>query len=386
MRLPLIGAALAAMVALAAEAAPDPRSELARSRAAAEAARDRSIQLSAQARSAGDAADRARLAQAAAAAQVQAAEADIAAAEARIAVIEARLRAQQQQLAARQQPVVRLLAAVQTMARRPAAAALAQPGSIRDLVHLRAMLGTVTPEVQRQTTELRAELDRRQRLRAGAARALAERADGKRRATILHRELARLVTEQRQRSQSLAGAARMEAERATTIAASSRGLSDLVGSLDRDARQRDRLASLPGPLPRPSRLDVGLPNDLSAAENMTLSYRLPVVGRIVRGYGEPLPSGMRAQGITISARPGALIVAPAAGRTTFAGLFRGYGVIAILDHGGGYTSLLTGLAATRLRVGDTLAQGSPVGSAGSAAIAVELRKDGSAVDVSQFVG
>ena len=86
------------------------------------------------------AAEKARAASAAVAARIQSAEANITAAEARIRLIE-QLRAEQRaRLAAKQEPAVRLLAALQIMARRPPGLALIQPGSTRDLVHVRAVL------------------------------------------------------------------------------------------------------------------------------------------------------------------------------------------------------------------------------------------------------
>jgi septal ring factor EnvC (AmiA/AmiB activator) len=82
------------------------------------------------------------------------------------------------------------------------------------------------------------------------------------------------------------------------------------------------------------------------------------------------------------ARPDALVVAPAAGRVAFAGPFRGYGGIVIIEHGGGWASLVTGLAGVRVAVGQTLVAGSPLGQAPSRRprIGLELRRDGERVN------
>ena len=81
-------------------------------------------------------------------------------------------------------------------------------------------------------------------------------------------------------------------------------------------------------------------------------------------------------------RPGAQVIAPGAGRVVFAGPYRGYGRIAIIEHAGGWTSLVTGLAQLDARVGDTLVAGSPLGIAGPGApvITLELRRDGEPVN------
>jgi len=372
--------------ALVAQTAAGPRARLASAKAQAAGATQRSAQLEAQARAARDDAERTRVAQAAVAARIQAAEAEIAAAEARLAIARNALRTQERRLAAKQQPVMQVLAALQTMARRPAAAALVQPGSLTDLVHVRALLATMAPRLARQTAGLRAEVARARQLRREAALALAAVRDGQGKAQAEQQQLARLELEQRRRSSAFAGTARLEAERAAAIAENSRELTDLVRQLGRESGLRDRLASLPGPLPRPARVVETLPTDAQSAAGTTISYRLPVLGRIVRGFGEALPSGARSRGVSIEARPGALVVAPAAGRVTFAGLFRGYGAIAIVDHGDGYTSLVTGLGSNIARVGDTVAQGGPLGRAGSGGVSLELRKDGQAFDFTTLIG
>jgi septal ring factor EnvC (AmiA/AmiB activator) len=272
------------------------------------------------------------------------------------------------------------------MARRPVAATLLQPGSLNDLVHVRAVLSTVTPRIAEQTADLRAEVARSAALRRQAALAVAALREGQRQGRIEQQRLARLEIEQRRRSAALAGSARLEAQRALFLGENARDLEDLVSRLGAEGTLRDRLASLPGPLPRPAQLAEALPIQAAVPQPQRLAYRLPVLGPIVRGFGEALPSGMRSQGVVIAANPGAIVVAPAAGRVTFAGLYRGYGGIAIVDHGDGYISLVTGLASNTARVGDTVAQGSPLGRAGRGGVTVELRQEGRAIDLTTLIG
>jgi septal ring factor EnvC (AmiA/AmiB activator) len=109
-----------------------------------------------------------------------------------------------------------------------------------------------------------------------------------------------------------------------------------------------------------------------------------VAGRLVTGFGEASGGGaLRAQGITLAPRAGAQVVAPAAGRVAFAGAYAGYGRIAIVEHPGGWTTLITNLAAVAAEAGDTVVQGAPLGRAGPGrpTVTVELRKDGRPVDV-----
>ena len=164
--------ALAALGGASAQVPPsDPvqlQRALAAARAAGAAAGRRAAELEAQASTANAAVERTAREAAGIAARIQQAEAGIAANEARAALIErdrAQLRAR---LAQRQQPLVRLTAALQRLARRPAGLALLRPGSLHDTVYLRAALEAMLPEVKRRTADLRAELDRSRALQAQA--------------------------------------------------------------------------------------------------------------------------------------------------------------------------------------------------------------------------
>ena len=165
-------AALLAMLAAGsmadAQQLREQQTRLTSAKAASNAAQARAQALEAAAANERDQALQARAKEAAATERIKAAEADIIAAEARIAIVDRLLAAQRSQVAERQGPVVRLIAALQSMARRPAVLGLIQPGSTEDMVHVRAVLGTTMPVVERRTAEVRAELARRVRRRAAA--------------------------------------------------------------------------------------------------------------------------------------------------------------------------------------------------------------------------
>ena len=78
---------------------------------------------------------------------------------------------------------------------------------------------------------------------------------------------------------------------------------------------------------------------------------------------------------------------PADGRIAFAGAYRGFGQIVIIEHVGGWTSLITGLARTRLKVGERIAQGDPIGRAADnrPRITVELRRNGRPIDIAALI-
>ncbi len=371
------------------------RQQLLTAKAQSAAALRRSAVLEAQASAARDEADRLKKRSAALAARIQSAEADIDAAEARVALVSRRLADQQTRLADQQQPLLALTASLQQLSRRPPVSVLAQPGSLRDMVHARAVLDAVMPVIQERTAGVRQELARlrttqqQQRVALQALSAskaqLAERRDA----------LTRLENEGRLRSRDLMSSAQLEADRALGLGEKARDIVDLMDALEADAAVRGELADLSGPLPRPADPARAAPQAApvapAASRDADLgagAYRLPVVGRIVAGLGEVNDSGVRSRGITVATQPGGQVVAPAAGRVSFAGDYRGYGKIVIIDHGGGWTSLITGMIALSVSVGDTLDAGAPVGRAGSddSRITVELRRAGRPVDLVAMLG
>lgn len=346
----------------------------------AEQAERRSKQLEREADRATGEAAKARAEAAAVAARIQAAEADITAGETRIRIIENLRAAQRARLAERQEPVVRLTAALQTMARRPAALALVQPGSLDDVVHVRSLLASTLPIIRERTSGLRAEIEAGTRLRRQAeiaVGALLRSQEALKRERIA---FARLEAQQRLRSRSLAESALSESDRALALGEEARDLAALMGTLEYQRQVRERLAELPGPIPRPPLPGAPAAPLIEAARGPSPPrYLIPVEGVVVVGMGEISDAGVHARGLTFETRPRAQAVAPKAGRVAYAGRFRGYGDIVIIEHGGGWTSLVTNLEGLSVKLGDEVAQGSPIGRAGSGRrprVTVELRRNG----------
>jgi septal ring factor EnvC (AmiA/AmiB activator) len=395
----LLGAILALTGAEAQRAAaPDgpaeTRAALRKALAERNAAEARSVRLEQEARTASDAAERTAREAAALAARIQQAEAGIAAAEARIALTARERAVLREELGRQQQPVVELAAALQQFSRRPVALAVFRPGSIKDVVYARAVLDGAAPVVQARTAGLRAQLARSRRLQAESVAAAAFLRSEEARLADRRKALAALETQQRLASRAASGTADREAERALALAEEARDLDELVTELDRAGGLRARLAALPGPLLRPARPeDASLTalTDMPAPEASSSAppspYLLPVMGRTVTGFGAPLGTSA-SNGLTLAPRAGAQVVAPAPGRVAFAGPYRGYGRIVIIEHAGGWTSLITGLARTDVAVGETVVGGAPLGIAAQASpqVTLELRNGGEPVNPLRFVG
>jgi len=351
-------------------ASPD---RLERARAEAAAASARADALTRAAIGEGAAADRSAANRAALARRVRAGEAALAAARTRSAKADMLAVAQRVRLGRAEQPLARLLAALQSLARRPALAAVAQPGSVDDLVHLRAMLGTALPAVRARTQSARADarhaaaLSAASRAAAGALRAARGRLEAERTA------LAMVEAAHRSRARALVRSAFSEEDRALALGEEARDLADMAVAEGAARATAASLAALPAPLPRPLAPGVIPPRRPRSA------YRLPVTGVLTAGFGEVAPSGARSRGLSFTTQPGALVRAPAGGVVRHAAPFRRWGVVVILDHGAGWSTTLTGLANVRVTLGSRVAAGAAVGRAGKT-VGTELRRRGQPVD------
>lgn len=355
-----------------------------------DAARARAEKLEARARDVTEKADRTARDAAAVAARIQETEAAIAGQQAKIALVASQRAGLRARLAQRQGPLARLTGSLQRLSRRPPVLALLRPGTVRDAVYMRALLDTMLPEVERRTADLRREIEQGRALeeQARAAAADLRRAEGDMRQR--RQRLAAIEAGQRLASREAAGIAARESERALALAEQARDLGDLVREMGKQGELRAQLAALPGPIMRPPR-----PEDAQVVEAVQftpppeglLVYMLPATGRVLSGFGEQAPGQSRSGGLVLGTRAHAQAVAPAPGRVAFAGPYRGYGRIVIIEHDGGWTSLVTGLARLDVGVGEAVIAGSPIGvtGPGQPQVMVELRRDGQPVNPLQYI-
>jgi septal ring factor EnvC (AmiA/AmiB activator) len=389
--LPLAAAASLAQPALIYDQSSDVKQALAVAQSEGEAARRRAESLEAEAAQATEAAERTARQAAGAAARIQQAEAAIAADQARIGLVEQQRAALRVRLAEKQRPLVRLTASLQRLARRPPVLSMLRPGSLRDAMYLRAIFASMLPQVERRTASIRAEIARSKALQQLAHLAVVKLRAGESEWRQRRLNLTALETRQRLALRTVNGVADREAERALALAERTRDLDGLSDNLGKAGALRGELAALPGPVLRPAQplaAQVG-PEATAAAEveSGLPAYVLPASGRLVAGFGEAPPGQPRSRGIALAVRQGAQAVAPAPGRVVFAGPYRGYGSIVIIEHSGGWTSLITGLAQLDARVGDRMVSGSPLGITGGGrpVITLELRRNGEPVNPLEYI-
>jgi murein hydrolase activator len=125
---------------------------------------------------------------------------------------------------------------------------------------------------------------------------------------------------------------------------------------------RDLVTRLGGTLPGVGDNDQQKgPAFASGFENARGQIGYPAVGQIIIGYGARLEEGGRSEGVTIRTRRAAQVVSPYDGEIEFAGPFRSYGRVLIINVGSGYHVVLAGLATTFAEAGQEVLAGEPIG-------------------------
>ena len=381
------------------EDASQARTALALARQQALRARTRAERFDREAASSTQASQKAQAEAAALAARIQQVEAAIGVAEAQLELVKSERRQLDIRLAERREPIVQLTGALQTLVRRPLSLSLFAPGSLRDTVYLGAVLDSTVPLVRETTADLRAELDRAAVLQRQARDAVAAGRASETQLAQRRTELIAMAQRERIDARRAAGAADREDLRALALGERARDIDGLIEELEQIGELRARLAALPGPVPRPtdpSADPAATPADVAAAPSPSPSpsstappprYRLPVDGRLVAAFGSRDDSGIRRDGLQLLPRSGAQVVAPGGGRIMFAGPYRGYGTIVIIEHANGWTSLVTGLSELAARVGQNVVAGSPLGMAQlrDPAVTLELRREGEPVNPLEFI-
>ena len=365
--------------ALAAQSSADEQAALRAAKSRAEKAEARSENLRQEASNAGQAADRLVAQRAVLGSEIDAAAAQIAAANARIAIINRRQQEQRNLLGEASEPMLRLNAALQQMTGRPTALMMAQPGQREDYIHLRAVMATVEPAIKQRTAALRQQIAIQRELRAQQFLALKTLNDARSRLAVRRTSLAQLEGSSRDRANSLSADAAVEFEQAIAQGEQARDIVERIDNLRMSGEMASQLAALDGPLLRGGKL--------AANSSPRGVYALPPYISLQSGFNELNETGYRERGVTLNMEAGADVYAPAAGKIIFAGIYRSYGQIVIIEHGSGWTSLVTNLASLGVDKGDRIDQGDTLGTAAdeTPTIGIELRRNGRPMDITAML-
>lgn len=306
-----------------------------------------------------------------------------------------------------------VLAALQRMGRNPPPALLVSPEDALASVRTAILLGAVVPGIRKETEKLAADLAELIRLRQEGQKetetliaTMASRQEEERRMDLLLVENDRLS---RQNTLELAA----EKRRAEELAARASSMEGLIASLESEIRsvreaadkaraEEERLRRLSDEQRQKARelAASSLPDKNRIAPAYAFSdlkhkLELPAAGEILRQFGDPDGTGHEAKGMVIASAPGSLVTAPADGWVVYAGEFRSYGQMIILNTGDGYHLVLSGMDRINTGQGKFVLSGEPLAVMGEKRVAsatalaletdrptlyIEFRKDGKPVD------
>ena len=327
-------------------------------------------------------------------------------AQSRLQSLDAREQVFQKSLDERRTAIIEILAALQRVGQRPPPALLVRPEDALKALRTAITLGAVVPDMRAEADAIAGDLAELSRVRKDI---VSERA-------TLSQNLDRLANEQlrlnmlidaRQKKQAnteqaLAG----EQQHAVDLAHQVDNLKDLIAKLESDIdpatrAARDSARGIEADSTRPKLAALGDPGRMAPAiafANARGHLRLPVNGVPIYAFGASDGVGGTQKGLSIVTHAGAQITAPCDGWVVYAGPFRSYGQLLILNAGGGYHVLLAGMERISVDLGQFVLTGEPVAAMGgqaqlSAAVAtgskkpvlyVEFRKDGTPIDPSPW--
>jgi septal ring factor EnvC (AmiA/AmiB activator) len=308
----------------------------------------------------------------------------------------------------RRATIAEVLASLQRIGRNPPPAMMVRPEDALASIRSAILLGAVLPDMRMQAESLAADLGDLVRIR----REIAEEKERLQRdvaALAEERQRIALLIDERQKKQiETEQAIEAEKQKAAALARQVDNLKDLIGKLEQGLDGKTRAARVAARAAEEKthgkRADLAALKDSGRLQPAVAfaSTRghlpLPVNGVRIREFGAPDGLGSSEKGLSIATRAHAQVTAPCDGWVVYAGVFRNYGQVLILNAGGGYHVVLAGMERISVDVGQFVLTGEPVATMGTGSqvaatlasgsnqpvLYVEFRKDGTPVDPSPW--
>jgi septal ring factor EnvC (AmiA/AmiB activator) len=338
------------------------------------------------------------------AAQVRSVETRIGDAEARLRPFDAREQQIRSSLDSRRAEVVEVLAALQRAGRRTPPALLVRPEDALQSLRTAILLGSVVPELRARAEVLANDLTELVGLRKTIAAERDRMAADRDKLRDDQTRLAALVDERQRKQSGVEKDLESEGARAVTLSKQVDSLQGLIAKMEQDVKSAAKAAAAAtlqgtpdtadgkpnlGGLKNPSRLSPAIA--FASAKGL---LALPVNGTKIRAFGGSDGVGGVEKGISLATRPGAQVTTPCDGWVVYAGPFRSYGQLLILNAGGGYHVLIAGMGRISVNIGQFVLTGEPVATMGTTSqvasilaanvsqpvLYIEFRKDGTPID------
>jgi septal ring factor EnvC (AmiA/AmiB activator) len=338
--------------------------------------------------------------------RVRGVEGKIEATRLRLHALDERKKLFEQSLEERRDVIVEILAALQRIGRQPPPALLVRPEDALQAVRTAIVLGAVIPDLRAKADAIAGDLADLLRVRKDIVADQAALSQNLDQLASEQLRLNTLVDERQKKQATVEQALASEQEHAADMARRVDNLKDLIAKLEQNldpATRTSRISAraIGDDATRPDLAALSDPGRLAPAvafERTRGQLHLPVNGSPIHGYGTPDGAGGTQKGQSIATHAGAQITAPCDGWVVYAGPFRSYGQLLILNAGGGYHVLLAGMERISVDLGQFVLTGEPVAVMGGAAqvsaavttgskqpvLYVEFRKDGTPIDPSPW--
>ena len=338
------------------------------------------------------------------AARVRDVEAQMADTEGRIRPLDAREQQIRVSLASRREEIAEVLAALQRAGRRAPPALLVRPEDALQSLRTAMLLGAVVPDLRARAVTLSGDLGELIALRKNISEERDRLSADRDRLKNDGTRLAALVQERQKNQAAVEKDMDAEKQRALALSKQTEGLQDLIGKMEQDVKSAAKAAAaaeLQGtPVSLNGKPNLGAlkdPGRLSPAIAFASAKGLlpmPVNGTKIRNFGGSDGAGGQEKGISVATRPGAQVTTPCDGWVVYAGPFRSYGQLLILNAGGGYHVLIAGMERISVNIGQFVLTGEPVATMGTTSqvasilaaassqpiLYIEFRKDGTPID------
>jgi murein hydrolase activator len=330
--------------------------------------------------------------------QVQSQQAAVGAAETRILGLRKEEIAIRADLAEKQDVLSELLAGLQRLEQNPPPALVVEPRDVLSALRGAMMFGSIVPELRGEAEALAQKLARLEQIRGQVEAEKIALNDSMVNLKSSQLDLGQLILEKKQLIFESAEKLESEKKRAAELASKAKSLRQLVADLAaaklKEEAEKSKQALALEAERKHQEEALMKPPTLFSASFGKLEY--PVQGQILKRYGDNDGLGSQLRGIAVATQRAAQITAPAYGKVEFAGPFRSYGQLLILNPGEGYLVLLAGMSQISAEMGQTVRAGEPLGLMGDGpssvtllgdqvqearpVLYVEFRKGGEAVD------
>lgn len=280
-----------------------------------------------------------------------------------------------------------LLAALTAASRRQPPALATHPDNATNAIRSAIIMRDIADELETRSEGLAADIRNYANLIDAVSRQQERLTAEEEELAENQQEIEELVAIKRSAFEDLTGEADALRERVSALAARADSIRSFLEDLEANA------PLTPGRKP-PEPSDNTSEPDIEDAPPVSVAVLdqlgLPANGRLIQAFGDELPTGRRAEGITLRTRASAQVVAPSDAIIEYAGPFRSYGQMLILRTGDGYHIVLYGLSDVYPTLGQAVLAGEPIGRMTNRAdvspdLHMELRRDGTPEDPQRWM-